>query len=208
LKRGNSITLEVFTDYVCPWCFLSTRRIEKLKENYSIDVRLVLFPLHPETPAEGLELERLFAGRNIDVPAMHARMKALMDAEGLPYGVRTHTYNSRLAQELGKWGESVGVDAIHDALYRAYFADGRDISKFDVLIDVARSVGLPEDGARDVLSNRTFKDAVDADWAKARAYGVTGVPTFVSGGQGVVGAQPYEVLERLVQQVGAEPREM
>lgn len=200
-----SITLEVFTDYVCPWCFLSTPRIEKLKHNYSLDVQLSFFPLHPDTPAEGLLLEKLFAGRNLDIAAMHARMKALMDAEGLPYGVRTHTYNSRLAQELGKWGDKQGATAIHDALYRAYFADGRDISNKDVLMDVARSVGLPEDGARDVLENRTFRPAVDADWAKARGYGITGVPTFVSGGQAVVGAQPYDVLERFVRQLGATP---
>jgi predicted DsbA family dithiol-disulfide isomerase len=200
----SKVTLEVFTDYVCPWCFLSTPRIAKLERNYSIDVRLAFFPLHPDTPPEGLLLERLFAGRNLDIAAMHARMKTLMDAEGLPYGVRTHTYNSRLAQELGKWGESLGSEAIHDALYRAYFADGRDISKVDVLTDVARSVGLPENDAKEVLGNRIFKDAVDADWAKARAYGITGVPTFVAGGQAVVGAQPYEVLERFVKQLGAD----
>ena len=200
------ITLEVFTDYVCPWCFLSTKRIEKLQQNYDVDVKLAFFPLHPDTPAEGLPLERLFAGRNLDIAAMHARMKALMDAEGLPYGVRTHTYNSRLAQELGKWGDSLGSPAIHDALYRAYFEHGRDISNKEVLLDIARSVGLPEDGARDVLENRTFKDAVDADWARARGYGITGVPTFVSQGQGVVGAQPYDVLERFVTQLGAERR--
>ena len=54
------------------------------------------------------------------------------------------------------------------------------------------------DGAREVLEKRTFKAAVDADWALSRQYGVTGVPTFVAGRNGVVGAQPYEVLEELV----------
>jgi predicted DsbA family dithiol-disulfide isomerase len=168
-------------------------------------VRTVFFPLHPETPPEGLSLEKLFAGRNLDIHAMHTRMKNLMDAEGLPYGTRTHTYNSRLAQELGKWAETqTGSEAIHDAMYRAYFVEGRNIGRVDVLLDIARSVDLPEHSARDVLEKRTFKDAVDADWAKARAYGVTGVPTFVIGQQAVVGAQPYEVLDRFVRQMGAE----
>jgi len=67
-----------------------------------------------------------------------------------------------------------------------------------VLIDIARGVGLDEAKAREVLEQRTFKAAIDADWAKSRAYGVTGVPTFVAGGYGVVGAQPYEALEQLV----------
>jgi len=67
-------------------------------------------------------------------------------------------------------------------------------------------VGLPVDEARRVLQDRTFKAAVDADWALSRRYGVTGVPTFVAGRRGVVGAQPYEMLEQLVRQA-ANPRE-
>ena len=162
-------------------------------------VEWVHFPLHPETPPEGRSLADLFAGRNVDRKAMHAQMKARMDAEGLPYGERTMTYNSRLAQELGKWADTQpGGEAIHDALFRAYFVDARDISKIDVLMEIAASVGLPVDAAREVLENRTFKGAVDADWALSRQYGVTGVPTFVVGRHGVVGAQPYEMLERLV----------
>ena len=167
-------------------------------------IEWVHFPLHPETPPEGRSLEDLFRGRNVDRKAMHAQMKARMDAEGLPYGERTMTYNSRLAQELGKWADTQpGGDALHDALFRAYFVDARDISQPAVLLDIAKTVGLPVDAAREVLDQRTFKAAVDADWALSRQYGITGVPTFVAGRQGVVGAQPYETLERLVQQAGA-----
>src|SRR5262249_43415960 len=132
---------------------------------------------------------------------MSAQMKARMDAEGLPYGKRTMTYNSRLAQELGKWADTVpGGETIHDALFRAYFADARDISRADVLLEIADRVGLSVEAARQVLEQRTFRDAVDADWSLSRRYGITGVPTFVVGRRGVVGAQPYEVLEQLVRQ--------
>jgi len=167
----------------------------------------VHFPLHPETPAEGRTLEDLFAGRGVDIRASYLRMKGLMDAEGLPYGERTHTYNSRLAQELGKWADTQeGGAAIHDALYRAYFVDARNIGDADVLVEIAESVGLSGDAARDVIATRSFSDAVDADWSRSREIGVTGVPTFVCGGYGVVGAQPYEMLEQLVVQAGAARR--
>ncbi len=171
-------------------------------------VEWVHFPLHPETPVEGgRSLADLFAGRNLDLKSVHAQMKARMDAEGLPYGERTHTYNSRLAQELGKWADTQpGGEALHDALFRAYFVEARDISQPSVLLEIAERVGLPVDEARRVLQDRTFKAAVDADWALSRRYGVTGVPTFVAGRRGVVGAQPYEVLEQLVRQA-ANPRE-
>jgi predicted DsbA family dithiol-disulfide isomerase len=174
-------------------------RIEKLQKEHNVKVEWVHFPLHPETPAEGRSLADLFAGRNVDRKAMHEAMKARMDAEGLPYGERTTTYNSRLAQELGKWADTQpGGEALHDALFRAYFVEARDISQPAVLLEIAERVGLPIDAAREVLEKRTFKAAVDADWALSRQYGVTGVPTFVAGRHGVVGAQPYEALEELV----------
>ena len=179
-------------------------RIEKLKADHGVKIEWVHFPLHPETPAEGRSLEQLFAGRNVDRKAMHAQMKARMDAEGLPYGERTMTYNSRLAQELGKWADTQpGGEAIHDALFRAYFVEARDISQPAVLLEIVEKVGLPGDAAREVLEKRTFKDAVDADWQLSREYGVTAVPTFVVGQRGVVGAQPYEVLEQLVRKAAS-----
>ena len=182
-------------------------RIEKLKRAFEVETKLVHFPLHPETPAEGRSMAELYAGRNVDPEAMYARMKGLMDSEGLPYGRRTHSYNSRLAQELGKWADTQpGGEAIHDALYRAYFVDSRNIGDPDILVEIAQSVGLPGEEARAVLSERRFKDAVDADWAKSHAYGVTGVPTFVAARYGVVGAQPYEVLEQLLDKTGAARR--
>jgi predicted DsbA family dithiol-disulfide isomerase len=167
----------------------------------------VHFPLHPDTPAEGKSLEELFRGRNVDVQAAHRRLQALMDAEGLPYRRRTHTYNSRLAQELAKWAETKpGGEAIHDALFKAYFVDGRNIGDSAVLVDVAQSVGLPADEAAEALKERRYRTEVDADWAKSREYGVTGEPTFVTGRHGVVGAQPYEALVQLLRHRNATPR--
>lgn len=162
-------------------------------------IRWVHFPLHPDTPPEGKSLEALFAGRGYDIPKMQAQMRARMAAEGLPYGDRKMTFNSRLAQELASWAVSQpGGEAIHDALFRAYFVDGKNIGDPDVLVELAKSVGLSADEAREVIDTRSHKAAVDADWEKSREYGVTGVPTYVVGDRGVVGAQPYETLEALV----------
>jgi predicted DsbA family dithiol-disulfide isomerase len=191
--------LEVFSDYVCPWCYLGTAHIERLKKEHGVQVRFVHFPLHPDTPQEGRSLEALFAGRGYDIPKMQAQMRARMAAEGLPYGDRKMTYNSRLAQELAKWAESLpGGEAIHDALFRAYFVDGKNIGDPAELLKIVESIRLPVELAREVIEKRTHKAAVDADWEKSRRYGVTGVPTFVLGERGLVGAQPYEALEELV----------
>ena len=174
-------------------------RIEKLRTEHNVKIEWVHFPLHPETPPEGRALASLFGGRDADRKARHEQMKARMEAEGLPYGERTMTYNSRLAQELGKWADTQpGGEAIHDALFRAYFVEARDIGNTEAMLDIVGSVGLSVEAAREVLDKRTFKDAVDEDWKLSRQYGITGVPTFVVGRYGVVGAQPYEALEQLV----------
>lgn len=165
-----------------------------------MQVKWVHFPLHPDTPQAGRSLEEMFAGRGYDIPKMQAQMRARMEAEGLPYGDRSMTYNSRLAQELGAWADTQpGGEAIHDALFRAYFVDGRNIGDPETLVEIAASLGLPDGHAREVIEKRTYKAAIDADWAKSRQYGITGVPTFVVGNSGVAGAQPYEALEQLVE---------
>jgi len=182
-------------------------RIEKLRTEHHVKIEWVHFPLHPETPVEGRSLADLFAGRGVDRKAMHAQMKARMDAEGLPYGERTMTYNSRLAQEVGKWADTQpGGEAIHDAMFRAYFVEARNIGDPVVILEIVKQAGLSVDDAREVIEKRTFKDAVDEDWALSRQLGVTGVPTFVAGRYGVVGAQPYETLERLVEKAAAEEK--
>jgi predicted DsbA family dithiol-disulfide isomerase len=179
-------------------------RIEKLRTNYDIKIKLIHFPLHPDTPIEGREMAGFYAQRGLDPEKMYSDMKERMDAEGLPYGKRTHSYNSRLAQELGKWADTlIDGERLHDALYRAYFVDSKNIGDVDVLLEVAGAIGLSMVDARDVIENRTFEAEIDADWQKSHQYGVTGVPTYVANGRGIVGAQPYEALEQLMQQVSA-----
>jgi len=183
-------------------------RIEKLRTAWDIDVRFVHFPLHPETPPEGLTLDQLFAGRGIDIPAAQARMKQLMDAEGLPYADRTMTYNSRLAQELAAYAVTQpGGEQIHECLFRAYFVDGINIASVDNLIGIATSIGLEHAACRDVLASRKHRTTVDTDWNRSHTRGVTSVPTFVVARNAVIGAQPYEILEQLLEQSGAQRRE-
>ena len=167
----------------------------------------VYFPLHPETPGQGRPLEALFSGRGYDLDAMHQRMQALMDDEGLPYGRRTHTYNSRFAQEFASWADTqLEDDQLHGLIYRAYFAEGRNIGDPAVLAELASRVGLSGDVALARLDARVDRGAVDADWALSRDKGVTAVPTFVVGQHQVVGAQSETVLRRLVEAAGGLSR--
>ncbi len=181
-------------------------RIEKLRTEHNVKIEWVHFPLHPETPAEGRSLEDLFRGRNVDRKAMHAQMKARMDAEGLPYGERTMTYNSRLSQELGKWADTQpGGEAFHDAMFRAYFVDARNISEPAVLLEIVAEVGLPvaPPPARCWRSARSRRRWTGTGRSRASTASPACRPSSRAS-RGVVGAQPYEVLEQLVKQARAE----
>lgn len=154
-----------------------------------------------------MTLEELFAGRNVDLDAAQNRMSVLMRKEGLPYGVRTKTFNSRLAQELASWASTQpGGNSIHDALFLAYFVEGQNIAERNVLLNAVASIGLSTTDAETVLNTRSHRKAVDADWIESRRLGITGVPTFVAGNRNESGAQPFEILEQLVVQAGAEKR--
>ncbi len=182
-------------------------RIEKLVTDYNVELRWVYFPLHPDTPDEGMTLEALFAGRNIDIPAVQAHLKNLMEQEGLPFSDRTMTFNSRLAQELAKWADSQpNSKDMHAALYHAYFVEGKNIGKMEELLSITEKAGFDAQKARDVLENRQFRNQVDQDWIHAYQTNITGVPAFVVGQYMVSGAQPYTVLEQMMRHAGVSRR--
>ena len=144
-------------------------------------------------------MEELFTGRNIDIDQMMEHLKQVASKLGLPFGERKKTYNSRLAQELGKFAEQKGKgDEFHKAMFRAYFVDGQNIGKPSILVELAESIHLSGKDARKVIQDRTYKDAVDLDWKRSYELGVTAVPTFLFNHQRLVGAQNFETLETLL----------
>jgi len=135
----------------------------------------------------------------MDVPKVMAGLKDLAGDLGLPFATRTHTYNSRRAQELGKWAEQQGQgDAFRDAVYNAYFAEGKNIANFDELTAICESLDLPQLDALRVLEEGHFAKAVDVDWKRARTIGVSSVPTHVYENRGLVGFQEYSVFQQLI----------
>lgn len=154
-----------------------------------------------------MTLEALFAGRPIDIPAVLRRLEQTARRLGLPFGERRMSYNSRRAQAAAKWAESRGkADAFHHAVFRAYFAEGKNIHALETLAAAAAAAGLDAAELAAALDRPEYRGAVDADWRRARALGVTAVPTFRMGGTHLVGAQPYERLAAFVRGHGVPGR--
>jgi predicted DsbA family dithiol-disulfide isomerase len=154
-----------------------------------------------------MTLEELFAGRPINIKQVLENLSSVAAELGLPLGKREKTYNSRMAQELGKLAEKKGFgEQFHMAAFKAYFADGWNIGLDSTLIDLGTSIGLSEIDIKDALEKRTFKNAVDEDWNRSHQKGVTAVPTFILNGISLVGAQPYEKLVEMMEAGGVTKR--
>ena len=191
--------LYVFSDYVCPWCYLGQSRLKKVLKKINLKTELIHFPLHPDTPINGMELTKLFNCTKKDLISKNIYMEKLMSEENLNFKPRSHTFNSRLAQELGYWAEKIKNNHdIHDKIYNAYFFEQKNLSSLRVLIDIANSVGLDIVEAEKILHERTFKDNINKHWKTSFESNVSGVPTYSLNGRYLVGAQSEENLIKFI----------
>tara|TARA_Y100001954_G_C15565144_1_gene480619 strand:- start:35 stop:649 length:615 start_codon:yes stop_codon:yes gene_type:complete len=197
--------LKVFTDYVCPWCYLGQARLKKVIKEYKIKLDIIHFPLHPNTPEEGRDLLDLFSCSQDELNKKNYMMSRLMNEENLEYKNREFTYNSRLAQELGYWGQfKYSNDIIHDEIYKSYFINKKNIYNIDILLKAASKAKLPQEEAKEILEKRIYKDIIDKHWEYSYKIGVTGVPTYILGTSYLVGAQQEKNFHSLFEKENIE----
>ena len=190
--------LKIYTDYVCPWCYLSHARLKKTIKNYNIKTQIIHFPLHPDTPDKGRNLLNLFQCNSDELKQKNIMMGQLMKEENLEYSYREFTYNSRLAQELGYWAEIKYENMdIHDKIYEAYFKFKLNINDKEILLNIISNLNLPKNEAKDVLSKRVYKNEIDKHWQLSYKVGVTGVPTYILNKNYLIGAQDNKNFESL-----------
>jgi len=203
--------LEVFTDFVCPWCYLGEKQLQLAMGDIDRPLRYVYFPLHSETPLAGMTLEQLFAGRGMDVAAAQQQLRTMMREAGLAYGPRTHTYNSSPAQHLAKYialldteTGTASEDPFREEVFLAYFARGENIADRESLQEICRRIGREDIDIEKALSDSSAAQEVNADWEYCREMNVTGVPAFRFGEQWVHGCQGVTSLESLIRVEQAE----
>ncbi len=197
--------VEIWSDVVCPWCYIGKRRLETALTSFehAADVEIVWrsFQLDPRTPKNSYEpvydaLAKKFGGSKDQVKQMTAQVAELAEAEGLHYdfanAVSFNTFDAHrllhLAKKHGAGGEA------HERLMRANLIEGARMDT-GTLVKLAEEVGVPGDEARHVLDTDEYTADVNADIRQAQEYGATGVPFFVlDRAYGVSGAQPAEVF--------------
>ncbi len=199
--------IEVWADVVCPWCYVGKRRLQAAVAERGIadDVDIVhrAFQLDP-TPSTTTEptVDHLAAKYGVtreQALDMMSDVTEVAAAEGLDYHLdRTMTGNTRNAHRLALWAQdqdSVLGQQLLEAMYSAYFEQGRGVFSTDDLVALAAEVGLDADAAREMLAGTAYLDQVVQDQVLARTFGANGVPfCVIDRAYGVSGAQPLEVF--------------
>jgi predicted DsbA family dithiol-disulfide isomerase len=210
------LTVEIWSDVVCPWCYIGKRRFEAALAafDHADDVTLMWrsFELDPEAPrlAEGTAAERLAAkyGMSLERAAqLHAEMTERAAAEGLDFRFdRARGGNTFDAHRLIHLAATYGHQAAaQERFMRAYFTEGEAISDPQTLVRVIAEVGVDPAEAADVLQTDRFAEDVRQDEVLASSLGIQGVPFFVLDRRyGVSGAQPPEVLLQALQRAWEE----
>jgi len=206
--------IEIWSDVVCPWCYIGKRRLEKALAEFphADEVEIVwrsfqLDPSAPSTPAESVAdyLGRKYGGGTEAGAAMVERVTALAAEEGMTW---RHRESPRVGtidahRLLHAAGDLRGE--LKEALLRAYFVEARNVADHEMLTRIATEVGLDEMVVKDVLTSDRYADDVEADVRQAAAYGATGVPFFVVDQKyGLSGAQPVDTFRQVLDRAWSE----
>lgn len=208
----KAISIDVVSDVICPWCFLGKRRLDKaigLLKGITAEVNWRPFFLDPTIPAEGMSrkayLESKFGADRLKT--LHDPILAAGKADGVPYAFDkiTRTPNTLDAHRLMRWSHVGGKQ--HDMaerLFMAYFSLGLDVGDRAVLAKIAGEAGMDQSEISSRLESDADIDAVNAEVERAYRIGVTGVPCFIfAQKQGIMGAQPAEVLADAIGRLAA-----
>lgn len=198
--------LDIYSDTICPWCFIGKRRLERAlaeRPEPGMTVTWKAFQLNPDMPGEGMDrrryLELKFGGPD-NAKRIYDRVREAGREEGIAFVFDdiSRTPNTIASHSLIRFAsQRTKTDAAVSALFDAYFLRGEDIGDSDVLVAAAAAAGLDEAEARSYLESGEDAESIRSEDAHARKAGIQGVPTFVLDNKYVLsGAHPPEVLHR------------
>ncbi|MGB1235237.1 MAG: DsbA family oxidoreductase [Planktomarina sp.] len=202
------VKLDILSDPICPWCYIGKTQLDRaLTEipDHPFTIEWHPFQLNPDMPSEGMDrrdyLERKFGGKEGAVK-VYSQIEAHAKSLDLPidFAAMKRTPNTVNAHRLIHWaGLEQNQGRVVDALFKAYFCDGRDIGDIEVLADVADSAGMDAAVVTKLFATAEDSKMIQDRDANAREKGVSSVPTFIVANQHAVpGAQPAEMWLKVI----------
>lgn len=208
--------VDIYSDTICPWCFIGKRRLERalaVRPQPDLAFRWRPFQLNPDMPAEGMERQRYLAlkfGGVENAQRVYDHIASAGQEEDIAFnfagiGRTPNTLDSHRLIRMAEESEAVEANLLVQALFDAYFLEGRDIGQAEVLSEIAAGVGMDRAAVERLLAGDEGIDAIRAEDAFARNSGITGVPCFVFNTRyALPGAQPPEVLLRMFDTMHSE----
>ncbi len=212
----RKMRIDFISDIACPWCVIGLRSLEAALEQtgdlVDAEFHFQPFELNPDAPRGGWDQAARFAEKygwspdQVRGAQANVRERAAATGFAMNYSEASRTYNTFDAHRLLHWAEAQGKQpALKHALFTAYFTDARDVSDPDVLVEVAASVGLDGDAARELLATDRYATEVRTAEGFWQSRGVNSVPTIVIDRRHVlVGGQPVETFEQVIRQIAAQ----
>lgn len=207
-----ALSVKIFSDYVCPYCYIGQGLIDKLLEepDLPLDIRWLPFELHPGTGPHGVPLTQKFGVPEQAVQEILAGLRQRAAEVGLPMDPPATLYNTRRAHRLAEYAADQGDDVaggVRRLLFKANFVEGRNLAETQVLQEIAGAAGLDGDAALAALDDPQYDQRIASSMEQAQQFGVTGVPAFiVEDRYRIVGALPYDHLVAAFRQIQAESR--
>jgi len=192
------LKVSVFSDYICPFCYVGSRRLLRLNEEYDLKVNWRGLEIHPKAPVEGMSVTRLNYTAEQRTQAK-ATLRKMAEEENIDIGALDFTTNSHKALLLSEAAKHAGRDmfyALHERIFHAYFTEGKNIGDETVLRALAREVGLPETLTDSAWSNPVYVQALELNLRAALTLGVRSTPTYFFGDDVIVGVVPYTELQQ------------
>ena len=192
----NPIPVKLYSDFICPYCFIGERVIEQLSAKFPIDIEWTGYEIHPEIPYGGMSLHS-FGGDFMD--GLWQRIAPLAESYGVKIDRPSVVANTHLALEGAEFARQAGKEALakyRRAVFDAYFLEGKDIGDHGVLAEIAEKAGLDRAAFSKALDEGSFFDKVQDNREEALDNLVTGVPTTVIFGARIIGAQSPQVFEQ------------
>ncbi len=199
-----TIKIIMFSDYICPFCYLGKAIIDKLKNRFDIELEHVGIEIHPETPLCGVDLRRYISETN----EMYENLRCRGKEYGLHFGNVRTLPNSKNDLTVGEYARKVGKNEEYtDAVFKAYFEDCLDIGKEEVIVELAKEVGLTRQDVESALKDPLLQKIYANNCLEARKHNVSGVPTFIINCKyEIVGAQPEEDFVELFEKIEKESK--
>lgn len=195
-EQKPQLLITVFTDYICPFCFIGDLRLEKLRDVYDLKINWRFVEIHPDNPSQGRPVEEL--GYSLDQwQEMMGELGKMAQQEGIMLSPHSYTTNSHHALLLAEAAKAAGKEIfyrLNRRIFAAYFVEGQNIGDLAILRALARSCQLPDELIERAWQDPDYELCLKQNLALAIKAEVTGVPTFFIGKRKLVGAIPEASL--------------